>query len=81
MKLILFLLFVSSLASWARLDDMSHFSSALMEDVKRDVKNNNAEDLKEKSEASRGPASVESPLKEGPEVKSEKLNQLGTKKW
>jgi hypothetical protein len=84
MKLILFLLFVSSLTSWARLDDMSHFSSALMEDVKRDVKNNNAEDLKKKSDVSRGPASVEvdqMDIQEFPEGKTEKFNQLGPKKW
>lgn len=79
---LLFFLLASS--AWARLDDFHDFNSALMNDVRRDLKNDNTEDLKEKSDASRGPASVEvdqMDTQEFPEGKTEKFNQLGPKKW
>ncbi len=81
MKLALFLMLVSGI-SWGRTDEsMSDFNKMIMEDVRRDLQSDNAEDLKVKELRGRTPASVDENQTTAPENKTDKLKQLGPTKW
>lgn len=63
--------------------EVKNFNRLLMEEVQKDIKNDNAEDLKTKTSASRGPASVIT--EEGPTQDESKIDknvrQIGANKW
>ena len=78
---LLALLLLASTSLMAK--EVKNFNKLLMEDVQKDIKNDNAEDLKTKSTATRGPASVST--EEGPAQDESKIDknvrQIGANKW
>lgn len=65
--------------------EVKNFNKLLMEEVQKDIKNDNAEYLKSKSEVSRGPASVAPELEDGPVKDESKIDksvrQFGGRQW
>ncbi len=83
MKITLFAM-LALLSTSVMAKEVNNFNKFLMDEVKKDIQNDNAEDLKLKSQASRGPASVNAE-NEGPaEVQSKidkTVRQIGSNKW
>lgn len=63
--------------------EVRNFNKLLMEEVQKDIRNDNAEDLKTKTSATRGPASVSTEV--GPTQDESKIDktvrQTGSRKW
>ncbi len=83
MKFTLFAL-LALLSTSVMAKEVNNFNKFLMDEVKKDIQNDNAEYMKTKPQATRGPASVtaenEGPVEEQSKI-DKTVRQIGANKW